>query len=158
LAFDRVPAGDHLGVIRTAGSSIFTEKIMVTASGAVITATPEQHPRQLEEVIVTAQKKEESLQSLPASVSVLNASSIDAFRLWAAKDLAGIVPNLYAGNPGDGRNVMSVRGITSTSYDPSVATYVDGVSQFSLDTYIPQLFDVERIEILRGPQGTLYGR
>src|SRR5690606_10023269 len=43
-------------------------------------------------------------------------------------------------------------------YDPAVATYIDGVNQFGLDTYIAQLFDVERIEVLRGPQGTLYGR
>ena len=46
----------------------------------------------------------------------------------------------------------------TTSYDPAVATYIDGVNQFTLDTYIATLFDVERIEVLRGPQGTLYGR
>ena len=51
-----------------------------------------------------------------------------------------------------------VAGIATTSYDPVVATYIDGVNQFSLDTYIGNLFDVERIEVLRGPQGTLYGR
>jgi iron complex outermembrane recepter protein len=58
----------------------------------------------------------------------------------------------------DNRNATSIRGIGTTSYDPAVATYVDGVNQFNLDTYIPQLTDVERIEVLRGPQGTLYGR
>ncbi|MCG7859656.1 TonB-dependent receptor plug domain-containing protein, partial [Flavihumibacter sediminis] len=62
------------------------------------------------------------------------------------------------GHSGDERNVVGIRGITTTSYDPAVAVYVDGVNQFSLDTYIPQLNDVERIEVLRGPQGTLYGR
>src|SRR5690606_31418340 len=55
-------------------------------------------------------------------------------------------------------NVVSIRGIATTSYDPAVATYIDGVNQFSLDSYISQLNDVERIEVLRGPQGTLYGR
>ena len=65
---------------------------------------------------------------------------------------------MYAADPGDGRNVISIRGITSTSYDPAVVTYIDGVPQFTLDTYIPQLFDVDHIDVLKGPQGTLYGR
>ena len=112
----------------------------------------------LDEIVVTAQKKEELLQRVPVSVTSLNAKNISDYRLNTAGELTAIVPGLFADNPGDGRNVISIRGITSTSYDPSVTTYIDGVSQFSLDTYIPQLFDVERIEILRGPQGTLYGR
>jgi len=114
--------------------------------------------KQLDEVIVTAEKKEENAQRIPSSISALNAKTINDYRLWNSKDLTAIVPNLYSANPGDGRNVTSVRGITSSSYDPAVTTYIDGVNQFSLDTYIPQLFDVERIEVLRGPQGTLYGR
>lgn len=113
---------------------------------------------QLDEVIVSAQKKEELLQKLPFSISALSSGKVNDYRLWYNKDITAIIPNLYSSNPGDGRNVTSIRGITSTSYDPAVATYIDGVNQFSLDTYIPQLFDVERIEVLRGPQGTLYGR
>jgi len=113
---------------------------------------------QLETVVVTAGKKEELLQKIPVSVTALTAAQISDYRLWNVKDLSGIVPNLYTGNPGDERNVSSIRGIATTSYDPSVTTYIDDVNQFSLDTYIPQLTDIERIEILRGPQGTLYGR
>src|SRR5690606_41515849 len=88
----------------------------------------------------------------------INASEVTEFRMWNADQVTAIIPNVYSANPGDNRNVTSIRGITSTSYDPSVATYVDGVNQFSLDTYIAPLFDTERIEVLRGPQGTLYGR
>lgn len=112
----------------------------------------------LDEVVVTAQKSAEKAQDLPLSISSISAGEVQDYKLWNSKDLSGIVPNLYSANPGDNRNVTSIRGITTSSYDPAVATYIDGVNQFNLDTYIAQLQDVERIEVLRGPQGTLYGR
>src|SRR5215204_874550 len=113
---------------------------------------------QLDVVIVSAQKKEEALQKIPFSISSISARQVQDYRLWDIKEVAAIVPNLYSADPGDNRNVTSIRGITTTSYDPAITTYIDGVNQFNLDTYIAQLVDVERIEILRGPQGTLYGR
>ena len=114
--------------------------------------------KQLDAVVVTAEKQESNIQNVPVSITALSSRDIDAYRLWANKDLKGIVSNLYSADPGDGRNVISIRGITSTSYDPAVVTYIDGVPQFTLDTYIPQLFDVDHIDVLKGPQGTLYGR
>ncbi|MEP7108110.1 MAG: TonB-dependent receptor [Ferruginibacter sp.] len=113
---------------------------------------------QLETVTVTSEKKEELLQKVPVSVTAISSRQVQEFRLWNTKELTAIVPNMSSGNSGDERNVTSIRGITTTSYDPAVATYIDGVNQFNLDTYIPQLSDIERIEVLRGPQGTLYGR
>jgi iron complex outermembrane receptor protein len=112
----------------------------------------------LDSVTVTAEKREAPLQKVPISVTAVTGRQVEGFRLWDIKGITGIVPNLYSGNSGDGRNVTSIRGVTTTSYDPAVATYIDGVNQFSLDTYIPELNDIERIEVLRGPQGTLYGR
>lgn len=112
----------------------------------------------LDDIVVTAEKEEGDLLRVPYSISALSSRKVNEYRIWNSKDVTAIVPNLYSANPGDNRNVTSIRGITSSSYDPAVATYIDGVNQFSLDTYIAQLFDVERIEVLRGPQGTLYGR
>lgn len=112
----------------------------------------------LGEVIISAQKRDENLQNVPVSITAFSATKVNDYRIQNTRDLAGLIPNFYTSNPGDGRNVTSVRGIGTTSYDPAVATYIDGVNQFSLDSYISSLFDVERIEVLRGPQGTLYGR
>jgi len=114
--------------------------------------------KQLEEINVFAQKKEEPIHLVPLSITAFSAKQTRDAKLWNIKDLTGMIPNFYAASPGDNRNVTSIRGIATTSYDPSVATYIDGVNQFGLDTYIAQLQDIERIEVLRGPQGTLYGR
>jgi len=113
---------------------------------------------QLDTVLVTAQKKTELLQKVPLAISSFNSKQVNAYRIWNIKDISGVIPNVYSADPGDGRDVTAIRGIATTSYDPSTAVYIDGVNQFNLDTYIPNLFDVERIEILRGPQGSLYGR
>src|SRR5258706_6753962 len=123
-----------------------------------LTINLQQTSNQLNEVLVTAQKREELLQRLPISITALSEKNVTDYRLWNSKDITGIVPNLYSADPGDKRNVTAIRGITTTSYDPAVATYIDGVNQFGLDTYISPLLDIARIEILRGPQGTLYGR
>lgn len=149
--------GNFLVRVEAAGYASITRPLTLPASGD-LSFVLEPSVRQLDEVIVTAEKREEEVQRIPVSISVLSARQVAEYRLWDAKDLTAIVPNLYAADPGDKRNVTSLRGIATTSYDPAVATYVDGVNQFGLDTYIGQLFDVERIEVLRGPQGTLYGR
>jgi iron complex outermembrane receptor protein len=124
----------------------------------VVSAQSADSATSLNEVVVTAQKREEPLGKVPIAVTAFTAPQVQQFRLWNNKDISGIVPGLYAADPGDGRDVISIRGITSTSYDPAVAIYIDGINQFGLDTYISSLFDIQRIEILRGPQGTLYGR
>ncbi|ERJ58949.1 TonB-dependent receptor [Sphingobacterium paucimobilis] len=144
--------------VQADGFSDFLEEIQLAVGlqkQAILLSKTEQR---LPEVVVTADKKEAGMQKTPLSLTVLNAKDIQAMRLRDAKDLTAIVPNLYAANPGDLRNVISIRGITTTSYDPAVTTYIDEVNQFSLDTYISQLHDIERIEVLRGPQSSLYGR
>jgi iron complex outermembrane receptor protein len=154
-----IPEGNYTLVVSAVGYATINEAIQIAKQGKTsFDLQLTDASKRLDEVIVTAEKKEENVQAIPSSISALNAKNINDYRLWNSKDLTAIVPNLYSANPGDGRNVTSVRGITSSSYDPAVTTYIDGVNQFTLDTYIPQLFDVERIEVLRGPQGTLYGR
>ena len=151
-------SGNYTLRISAVGFVTTIQEVAILNQDAVLAIQLREAATELDAVTVTAQKVEEDLLHVPISVSALSAVQVQEYRLWNVDQLSGIAPNVYSANPGDNRNVTSVRGITSTSYDPAVATYVDGVNQFGLDTYIAQLHDIERIEVLRGPQGTLYGR
>lgn len=116
----------------------------------------------IEEVVVTARKREESLLDAPLSVSALTASDLDRMQVDDLGDLSGIVPNL-AFNMGDAANaVVYVRGVgqrDSLSFaDPGVGVYLDDVYLGRAQGALMDVIDVDRIEVLRGPQGTLYGR
>ncbi len=154
---NNIPAGKYTVQISAIGYATLNLDVILPGSGTTEILL-EDESQQLDAVLVSAQKREESLHDIPFSISALSSRQVQQFRLWNTRELTAIVPNLYSANSGDERNVTSIRGIATTSYDQAVATYIDGVNQFNLDTYIPQLFDVERIEVLRGPQGTLYGR
>ena len=118
---------------------------------------------QLEEVKVTAQKREQSLQDVPISMSVLTTESLDQQYITETVSLAQAVPslNFQEGFAPSSTN-FNIRGVASYTFEggiqPSVAMVVDGVSLARAGEFISELADVERIEILRGPQGTLFGR
>jgi len=158
--FKKINKGKYTISIKSLGYALYASEIIVASNvqDALVKLILQESTNQLDEVMVTAQKKEELVQKIPSSITALSAKQVTDFGLWNTKEITGIIPNLYSADPGDGRAVTSIRGIATSSYDPTVATYIDGVNQFSLDTYIPTLFDIERIEVLRGPQGTLYGR
>ncbi len=159
FSLKNIAAGNYIVSVSAAGYATVNKNISVnnSASETLNIQLPDAS-KNLDEVVVTAQKKEEALQDVPVSITALSARQVGEYRLWNSKELTAVVPNFYSGDPGDQRNVTSIRGIVTTSYDPAVTTYIDGVNQFSLDTYIASLNDIERIEVLRGPQGTLYGR
>ena len=158
FTISEIPGGDYTLQITAVGYASQRRSVAIGPSTAPVDIQLEESTTQLDAVIVTAQKQEEDVQKVPFTVNTITSRQVEQYRLWNTRDITAIVPNLYSASPGDGRNVTSIRGITTTSYDPAVATYIDGVNQFGLDTYIAQLFDVERIEVLSGPQGTLYGR
>lgn len=154
----KVPEGKYQVSVSAVGYAALNSTITISDASNSISLQLVASESQLSEVTVSAQKRDEQAQRVPISVSTLSAQQIEDDKIWNIKDITALVPNLYSANPGDNRNVTSIRGITTTSYDPAVATYIDGVNQFGLDTYMAQLLDVDRIEVLRGPQGTLYGR
>lgn len=158
FAFFKVPEGNYILTIQKPGFATTFKDLQITNTNERIEIFLTDRMNRLENVTVTAQKREEIIQELPLSITNLSYQAVKESHIQNTNDLTAIAPNLFAGDPGDRRTVTSIRGIVSTSYDPAVATYIDGVNQFNLDTYISQLFDIERIEVLRGPQGTLYGR
>jgi iron complex outermembrane receptor protein len=112
----------------------------------------------LENVVVSSKRIQQPLSQFAGSITALNKREIRERSISHVTDLTGESTNVYVSQPGDDRPVVSVRGITSSSYHPAVALYVDGVNQFSLDTYLADLGNAQTIEILKGPQGMTYGR
>ena len=120
--------------------------------------------RLLETVTVTAQKREERLQDVPVSVAVVSADSLGAFDLNQATDLAYLVPGVGVSNSAGPRSFgFFIRGVGTTSFasesiESSSAYVVDGVVTGQAGAALSDLPDIERIEVLRGPQGTLFGK
>ncbi len=115
---------------------------------------------ELDEVVVTADKTETDLQRTPIAVSALDAKQLQAYRVWNIADLTALAPSLYTVEHANssGGNFFNIRGTLGFTNEQAVAVYIDDVYQFNFYSAPMQLLDIERIEILRGPQGTLYGR
>jgi iron complex outermembrane recepter protein len=118
---------------------------------------------QLEEVIVTASKRQENLQDVSVAVTAISAEVLSQSKILQSEDLVYLVPSL---NLQKGMNPRSssfnIRGIGTQSFsaavEPSVSTVLDGVVMGRSGMAFTQLFDISRVEVLRGPQGTLFGK
>ena len=118
---------------------------------------------EIEEVLVTAQKREENMQDVAISMSAMDANAIEKSFARTIDEITGMSPNLII-NPilGNGTVGVSIRGMqhaeVEKSFDPAVAIYQDGIYLSSTTGALRNIWDAERIEVLRGPQGTLFGR
>jgi len=118
----------------------------------------------MEEVTVTARKREEPLQQVPVSISAYSGDQIEALKVRDLKGLSVAMPNVAMDDIGTTRGVanFSIRGLGINSsipgIDPTVGVFIDGVYLGLNGGTIIDMFDIESIEVLRGPQGTLFGR
>ena len=142
----------HVTVITAAWAALGSAAAIAQDSGSM-----------LEEIVVTAQKREESLQDVAISVAAFSGRQLAELGLTHATDLVKQVPGLKVSGAGGGTvTAFSIRGVTQNDFasgqESPVAVYVDEayISQSYVTSF--SLFDLERAEVLRGPQGTLFGR
>jgi len=136
------------------------KQLVVAVALAGISAVSESYAAELEEIVVTARQRAESLQDVPLSETAFTAQQIEDAKIDKAGDFIAMTPNVtLAEAQSAGTSFMTIRGISQVRNGESpVATVVDGVLQINSRQFTQELFDVQQIEVLRGPQGAIYGR
>jgi len=116
----------------------------------------------IEEIVVTAQKRTERLVDVPVAISVFSANSIEQTGVRELKEISGYIPNMQISEGNDFRSTVTIRGVGAQSrnigFDSRVGVYIDGVYVGQSPAINQELLNLERVEVLRGPQGTLFGK
>ena len=149
-------AGITLTAISLAMSSIAAVAAEDTsAAGSATESAPA--PQELEEVVVTALRREQQLSKAPVAIAAVTGEQLVAEGVTTSRDLQNVLPNVSVGPAG-----FAIRGVASADFtekgDPSTAYNMDGIYIARPTEQSLTLFDINRVEVLRGPQGTLYGR
>jgi len=142
--------------------------ISATVAGAV--KSQNEKSAEIQTVVVTAQKRKEDVNKVPISISVVGGDQLAAQHIGDYADITRSIPNISfsggggGGDAGDGPGLsnIEIRGVSSTAGSATVGIYVDDISMsvanaYSMGSAEPKFFDLDRVEVLRGPQGTLYG-
>lgn len=130
--------------------------------GAAAPAMAQPAPTAAEDIIVSARKADERLQDVPISVNAMTTEELQARGAVDFRDILRAIPGVAFGGLDRGLNLYNIRGISTSAAAPTVGIFLDDIALTTLFTgfsgaYDPVLFDMERIEVLKGPQGTLYG-
>jgi len=138
---------------------------LVAITAAVLgAACPVVSAQELEEIVVTAQKRTENIQDVPISITALTGEELKRLGLSSTDDIQLAVPGLVMSRPGGDSlaSLPAIRGVSQNDFSPhqetSTATYVDGAYFGLIRALTTDMYDMDRVEVLRGPQGTLFGR
>ena len=148
--------------MKTARRSIATALSRLAGGTAICLLVTTVQAQVLEEVTVTAQKREQNLQDVGISVTAFSGNQLDALGMTNSVDITQQVPAMQLQTFSPAFTIINLRGISQNNFQDNleapVAVYVDGAYVPSMNAISGQLFDVDRVEVLRGPQGTLFGR
>ncbi len=158
--FSGGPSGRSIKLAMLAGTCLAASSL--TPALAQTAAAPVATSSQIEEVVVTAQKRSESAQNVPISITALSGEQVRASGVTDTQDLKAAVPALNMTTGVGGFGLPRIRGVGATGQGPGienpVAVYVDGVYYGASFGVLQSLFDVDQVAVLKGPQGTLFGR
>lgn len=154
----------HKGKLRIGASFVVALAVALPSAASAQDQAGAQSGEGIGDIVVTAQRREQNLQDVPVAVTAFSGDAIADLGIQSSADIAGIVPNLEIGLPaGEGNQpLIYIRGVglsdTNSNNAGPNGVYVDEVYIASPGAQTFQLFDLERVEVLKGPQGTLYGR
>jgi len=143
--------------------TIFAWSGAAFAQGVPTSANSSDSSANLDEIVVTAQKRAEPLSKTPLAISALSNEQLQSAGVVSLQNLTSVVPGIQMRTVSLANSIqVAIRGISNTDFNqtgnPAVSTYIDGVYVGRTQGLYGALYDLERIEVLRGPQGTLYGR
>jgi outer membrane receptor protein involved in Fe transport len=158
-----VPVGDQVLIFRSIGFIPDTVRVAVSAGERTrVDARLRRGAQLLQQVVVTAQKRAQALVDVPIAITAYDQEFLQANQVQAFDALSSLVPGLVVELQSPNNPSFSIRGITSegqnSQQEPRVSVFQDGVSISKATGSVVELFDLERVEVLRGPQGTLFGR
>lgn len=154
-----IAKGSYQIIFSAVGYASKVESVTVSAAATELNIVLEDATQTLNEVVVTANKREEDIIKVATSITYLSAKKLEDTRTWGLGGLTALVPNYTYQELGvPFQQVQSIRGIQIFSENPAVSTYIDDVNNIDILANGFAFTDIERIEVLRGPQGTLFGR